>query len=147
MTQIVRLSDVGSGCKIRATNVIDATHRGWDWCEQDIRRAYAAGGGATNTRSHSGKASKIELATRPRWGNPGKMQPLVLKASFKAVPTIDLGQILRKLNGVADPAVRTCKRACAEPRQPADTNCRQPTVLGGLRNSLNTKLRRDSADE
>src|ERR1700730_16739568 len=60
---------------------------------------------------------------------------------------MDLGQILRELNGVATTPVRTGKRARAEVRQPADSNCRQPTVFGGLRNSLNTKLRRDSADE
>src|SRR5260370_42653258 len=117
MGEVVGLRDVRSEHGARAADVVNTIgyarhHRS----EENICSSHA---GASTIRD-SCVASETKISSRPRRGDPWEVRMLVFKTAFETVSAVDFRQVLGKLNGVADAAVRACKSTCTQVRKAAD---------------------------
>src|SRR5258708_18867922 len=86
----------------------------------------------------------IELAMRPGRLQRVELLVLVFNAHLEAVLSVDLGEVIRDLEGLAD-FVRGQEGVASELGEVSNSKGRQAAILLTLLNALNTVLSRDSA--
>ena len=84
-------------------------------------------------------AVEIEFSARPRWLQGRELHVLLLETHLESVFAVNLGEVVRHLEGGAD-FIRRQEGVAAQSLQPRDSEGGKPAVFVLLRDALDAKL-------